>query len=203
MKLKSIMSLLFAVSTPLFMAEEAAGSAGSAKRPKFCSKEYEIDTGLASFEFGNGTTLELNVYELPEETQKQLMLHGALQKVGDSYAGAKGDFGTGVSSAQSVIDQLKAGEWTGGGDAVGRPRIKDLAEALARVKGMSVEEVTPIVEAAAALNGSDEERKAGKEKLQAWRSNAKVKAALAAIAAEKAQKVAEAQGDQAEEPQLQ
>ena len=109
---------LMAVAVAMAAAgtEGSGNGGGSAKAPKFAKKEYDLDTKVVSVEFGNGTVLELNCSELSPEMQTQLMLHGAAQKVGDSYAGVKGNFNEGISNAQSVIDQLKAGEWRGAGD---------------------------------------------------------------------------------------
>lgn len=154
-------------------------------KPKFAEKEYDLDTGEVSFTFGNGKSLSLNVNELSVEIQKHLMLHGALQKVGDSYAGAKGNYSEAVENASGVIEQLKQGVWRaarGEGDA--RPRLAELAEAIARIKSVELEKATAAVEKA-----TDEQRKT-------WRGNAKVKAVIAQIRAEKAAKALEEAGEQ-------
>lgn len=156
----------------------------AAERTRFCEKEFDEETMTVSFSFGNGTTLELDLTKLSAEMQKRLMLHGALQKIGDSYAGAKGNFAEGIAAAKSVIDQLLNGVWKAArGEGEGKPRLSELAEAIARIKGVPVERAYAAVEKA-----SDEQRKQ-------WRSNAKVKAEIARIRAEKAAKeLEEAQG---------
>lgn len=166
---------------------EAPATAGAVEtaKPKFCDKEYDVDTGVNYFNFGNGKTLEFDSNRCTDEIRKQLMLHGAAQKIGDSFAGAKGNFALGLESAQDVIDQLYGGVWKAGrGEGESRPRLAELAEAIARIKAVILERATAAVEKA-----SDEQRKA-------WRLNAKVKAVIAQIRAEKAAKALEEAGEQ-------
>lgn len=163
----------------------AAAESPSDKKVKFCDKDYDLDTGIVYFAFGNGTTLECDSNAIPEETRKQLMLHGISQKVGDSFAGVKGDFAQGIGNAQDVIDQLKAGVWKADREGDARPRLAELAEAIARIKQVPLEAATAAVE-----KGTDEQRKQ-------WRSNAKVKAVIATIRAEKAAAELEKAGEQA------
>lgn len=185
MKLKMLSILTgLAFATPSYAVEPSA-TAEPPKAPKFCEKEYDLDTGLVSFSFGNGTSLDIDSNALSPEMQKQLMLHGISQKVGDSFAGAKGNFAEGVASAKAVIEQLMSGIWRAArGEGEARPRLGELAAAIARIKGVTVEAAMGAVEKA-----TDDQRKA-------WRSNAKVKAVIAAIRAEEAQKALEAAGEQ-------
>lgn len=162
----------------------AEASAGSDKKTKFCDKSYDMDTGVVFFAFGNGTTLELDTKKCSEEIRQQLTCHGGSQKVGDSFAGVKGNFAEGIANAQDVIDQLYAGVWRAARDDDARPRLAELAEAIARIKNVDLEKAKAAVEA-----GTDEQR-------SAWRSNAKVKATIATIRAEKAAKALEEAGEQ-------
>jgi hypothetical protein len=165
-------------------AEAAQATAGDAKA-KFCDKEYDLDTGVNYFAFGNGKTLEFDSNRCSDEIRKQLMLHGAAQKIGDSFAGAKGNFELGIGSAQDVIEQLYGGVWKAGrGEGESRPRLAELAEAISRIKSVVLDRATAAVEKA-----SDEQRKA-------WRLNAKVRAVIAQIRAEKAAKALEEAGEQ-------
>ena len=108
------------------------------------------------------------------------MLHGAAQKIGDSYAGAKGDYDKAVEAAKGVIDQLAQGVWRAArGEGEARPRLGELAEAIARIKGVDRDKAMAAVEKA-----TDEQRKQ-------WRGNAKVKATIAQIRAEAAAKALE------------
>lgn len=179
--IKTLIAMAVAAALPLRVAEAAAAAD---KKPKFCNKEYDLDTKIVVLEFGNGKTLEFDTQKCSTEIQTQLMLHGASQKIGDSFAGAKGNFSEGIQSAQDVIDQLYAGAWKGDREGDARPRLAELAEAIARIKSVPIEAATAAVE-----KGTDEQRKA-------WRSNAKVKSVIATIRAEKAAKALEEAGEQ-------
>ena len=175
----------------LAMAAEAQGSTGSASaaaKPKFCTKDWDPDEmgETVQFKFANGTVLELDCSQLNDSMRTHLMLHGASQKVGDSFAGVKGNFDEGIANAKAVIDQLVGGEWTGDREG-GGPRLAELAEAIARIKGVDVEKARKAVEAAS------------KEDRDGWRSNAKVKATVAKIRAEKAAAALEKAGDAAQD----
>lgn len=180
MKLKLIASALSAAFTPLFMAEESVG-----RNSKFCSKDVDLDTGVVSFAFGDGETITVNVDELPADIQRTLMLHGMSQKGGDSYAGAKGNFAEAKANLKAVIEALQQGQWSGGRDGEGKPRLGELSEALSRIKGISLEDAT------AAVTAAHESGDEGQEKIKTWRAHPKVKAMIAQIRFEKAQKLAE------------
>jgi hypothetical protein len=173
---KTLMSLAI---LPLF-ADAAAPA--EEKKIKFCDKSWN-EQGVVSFKFGNGTVLEFDSNKVNDETKLDLRCHGASQKIGDSFAGVKGNYAEGIANAQSVIDQLYAGEWTADREG-GAPRLAELAEAIARIKNTDLEKTRAAVEKA-----TDDQRKQ-------WRSNAKVKATIAALRAEKAQAALQAAGDQ-------
>ena len=170
--------------------EQSTSTGGAAKAPRFCEKDwddaYEGKGDIIYFRFSNGTTLELDMKEVPDETVRLLAFHGASQKVGDSFAGVKGNFSEGITNAQQVIDLLKQGEWSAEREG-GGPRLAELAEAISRIKGVPIEKVKAAVEAA-----TPEER-------SNWRSNAGVKAEVAKLRAEKAQAALDAQGEKKEE----
>lgn len=183
MKVKTLIQMVgLAFAQPLMMAE--ASGAGDVKKPQFCKKEYDLDTGVVEFAFGNGKVVTIDSNALSTEIKNQLMLHGIAQKVGDSYAGVKGDFAAGISNAEEVVAQLMAGAWKGDREGDAKPRLAELAEAIARIKQVPLEAATKAVEA-----GTDEQRKS-------WRSNAKVKSVIAQIRAEKAAAALEAAGEQ-------
>lgn len=173
-------------------AEAEASSGSSSTRQPLGKHEFDEETGDYIITFADGQKLELNVFQLPQEMQKRLMFHGLRQKTGDSYAGAKGNASVARQSASDVIEQLKNGEWTGGRDGEARPRLGELAEAVAAVKGMDLEKAKEAINKIAALEGSEEEKKAGKKKLDEMRAHPKIKAAIAKAKAEKAQKELEA-----------
>jgi hypothetical protein len=144
---------------------------------KFAEKSSEGT--IVSIKFGNGSALSLDVSTLDQDIQTELMIHGALQKIGDSYAGAAGDYAFAETAASKVIENLVAGLWKSareGGE--GKPRTTELAEAVSRIKGMELAQAVEIVNAL-----SDEQRKA-------LRGKDKVKAVIAQIRFEKASKKA-------------
>lgn len=170
----------------LFILHAADGAGGPAedKKIRFCNKEYDADTDTLIFTFGNGEVVEFPLGNLSAEIKAKLLVHGASQKGGDSYAGAKGNYSEGIADLKATIAALQAGEWSAGrGDSEARPRLADLAAALARVKSISLEDATKVVEAA-----DDEKRKT-------WRAHPRIKAAIATIKAEKAQAELAAAGD--------
>jgi len=151
----------------------AEGQTQEVAKVKFAKKEYDMDTGVLEIAFGNGEVKEFDSASLPEEIRKNLMLHGLSQKLGDSYAGVKGNFAEALANVAAVFDSLKNGDWSTAGDEA-RPRLAELAAAIARIKSVAIEKATAAVEKA-----TDEQRKS-------WRGNAEVKAAIAAARAEKA-----------------
>lgn len=156
--------------------------AQEAKKIKFCDKNWD-ETGVVSFTFGNGTKLEFDSNKCSAQTKHDLLCHGASQKIGDSFAGVKGNFVEGIANASDVIQQLYDDKWNADREG-GVPRLAELAGAIARIKGVPVDAAMKAVEA-----GTDEQRKS-------WRSNAKVKAVIAQIRAEAAAKALEAAGEQ-------
>lgn len=174
--------MLAVLGTLVACSPTEAGATAAAPSKKFCEKSYDeaLESGVVEFSFGNGTKLEVDVDTLPANIQRQLMLHGALQKIGDSYAGAKGNFSEGIENAKGVISALSGGEWGTGRDSDSKPRLGELSEAISRLKSISLEEATKAVEAA------DEDKR------KTWRAHPKVKAVIALIRSEKAQKALEA-----------
>lgn len=163
----------------LIMHAQAPDAAAEPSKVQFCKKTYDIETGEVSFAFGDGETITANVNDYSDKIQATLKVHGLIQKGGDSYAGAKGNYTEAKNSLREVLENLKAGEWRGSRED-GQPRIGDLAEAIARVKGIDLAAATAAVEAAA------------EEKRKEWRAHPRIKAAIAQIKAEKAQKELEA-----------
>lgn len=132
------------------------------------------------FRFDDETSEQFRLSDCDEDTKTRLAWHGASQKHGDSYAGAADAADPVEFARQAVRDvaaQLYAGEWRA--TSVGGPRVTDLAAAMARVSGKTVEECT-----AKLGEMTDTQKKAA-------RKMPKIAAALAAIALEKAAKKAE------------
>lgn len=179
------------VAQGLFAAAgEAAASGGNAKAPKFCTVDMDdaVD-GVGEviyFNFRNGTTLEFDMQKVNDDLKRRLAFHGAKQKIADSYAGVKGNFDEGIANAQGVIDQIYGGDWEAEREG-GGPRLAELAEAISRIRGVPLEKVKAVVEAA-----TPDER-------TQWRSNATVKLEVAKMRAEKAQAALDSQGEKKEE----
>lgn len=145
------------------------------KKVKFCEKSAEGTE--VSFKFGNGTTVSVDLSTLPDDIQEALMIHGALQKIGDSYASAGGDFAFGIASAEKVCENLKNGAWgtARAGSGESKKSSGELAIALASLQGKEVAVVVAALESA-----TDEQKKA-------LRAHPAVKAKIAELRAAKAQ----------------
>jgi len=155
------------------------------KKIKFCEKTSEGT--VVSFKFGNGTLVTLDLSELGEDIQQDLMVHGALQKIGDSYASAGGDYAFAIAAAEKVAENLRAGLWgtvrSGSGES--KKSVGELALAVAALQGKDVAEVAATLEAA-----TDEQRKA-------VRAHPAVKAKIAEFRAAKAAEALAKAGDAA------
>lgn len=136
---------------------------------KVASKVKSAAGVTFTFADKKGTQLECAIAGLNAEMVQQLAIHGLAQKVGDSYAGAD-SVEEAIANATEVWKNLQAGNFNVRSSGTGGI----LAEALARIKGMSVDEVS------AALSEMDED---GIDKLK---KNAKVKAVIAVIRGERA-----------------
>lgn len=152
------------------------------KKPKFADKSAEGT--VATINFGDGTMLTLDVGNLGEEIQTELMLHGALQKIGDSYAGAAGDYEYAKAQATKVIQNLLDGVWKSSREAgESKPKTGELVMALAEIKDVDVDTIAAAVEAM-----TDDKRKA-------VRAHPAVKAKIAEIRARKANEAAAKAGE--------
>jgi len=156
------------------MNDTTNDTAAETKAPKFCEKDHS-DDGLAEFKFGDGTVLTVDVNALDEAVKYNLMMHGLMQKVGDSFAGAKGNYTVGIAAAEKVIEQLQSGQWTASrASGETKPKTGELVVALANLKGLD-----PAVVAVAVEKATDDQRKA-------WRKHPAIAAEIARIRAEKA-----------------
>jgi hypothetical protein len=81
-------------------------------RNDVAKKEIRDDFSGVDFNFSDGTVLTMMVANVPQSLHNQLMCHGLSQKIGDSYAGVKGNVADAIDNAQTVIELLTAGEWS-------------------------------------------------------------------------------------------
>lgn len=143
-------------------------------------KAISTEAKTVTFDFGDETTEVFDLSEVSEDIVVQLALHGASQKIGDSYAGAKAatedsemdptDWSK--SQVQGVIAQLLAGDWTV--RTPGGQTVTDLAKALSEAVGC------PESEAIERLSGADADEK------KALRVHPKIAAVLARIKSDRA-----------------
>ena len=125
------------------------------------------------FVFVNGTKLDCNVGDLPQEMIERLAVHGIAQKVGDSYASAE-SVEEALGNAKSVWENLKAGQW-----ATKAARGGKYVEALHRVTGKPYEDCLE------AWQGMTDKQKAD------LRKHPGIKKAIADIEVENAARLAE------------
>ena len=144
------------------------------KKVKFCEKTSE--GVVVTFTFGNGEVRTLDLSTIPEETQTDLMVHGALQKIGDSYSSAGGDYAFAIAQAEKTIQNLQNGNWGSPRAAgEGKKSSTELATALASLQNIPVEQVSAMLEAA-----TDEQRKTLRNHPQVKLKIAELRAAKAA-----------------------
>lgn len=147
------------------------------KKVKFCDKSAEGN--IITFAFGDGENITLDVSELDEEVQRGAMIHGILQKGGDSYAGAAGDYAFAKAALRKVLDNLLAGNWKAERAAgEGKPKTGELALAIAELKGIEVAQAQTAIEAMT------------EEQVKGVRAHPVVKAKIAELRARKAQEAA-------------
>lgn len=140
------------------------------------TKVIDLESKVVEFTFAGDAPIAVALSDFSEETLTHATLHGLSQKLGDSYGGTKGDVAEAKKRFEATLAQLKAGNWIAArGEGETKPRTSELAEAIARIKGIDV-----AVVAANLAKASDEERKA-------LRGNERVKATIVVIRAEKAQ----------------
>lgn len=163
------------------------------KSQPVAKKDYNPEEKTAIFLFSDGTEIVWNVGAFPTKIQTDLMLHGAIQKGGDSYAGVKGDVKLAIENVRKLGAALLAGDW-GPEREGGGVRIGAIAEAIARIKGVTVDEARTAL--TASEDASDAEKEALSKKIATLRAHPQIKLVISQIALEKAQKEA------AEAPEL-
>lgn len=108
-------------------------------------REKDVEAGTVTFtEIESGKTVTADVKELfPDyanmsDVQRQTILHAINAKVGDSAASPDTNA---IDAMQSTWDQVKGGTWNARGTGEGSARVTVLAEAVAALRDMPVEEV--------------------------------------------------------------
>lgn len=151
---------------------------------KFLGKLTPEDQGgkprAVVFTLGNGQSLTAGLDGLAEEIVERLAVHGLSQKIGDAAANfsKERDFLGAFGAMQAVYDNLKAGAWasrSGGGTS-------DLVAAIAKIKGVSLEDAQGAVD------------RATEEQIRDLKKHPAVKEAIAKIQAQRAKEAAKAAG---------
>lgn len=181
LKFTAIFAALFAMKCS--MAEENQAAAET-KESRFLSKDYDEDTGDFWFILGNGERIEGSVNSYSPQIQKQLSLHGVMQKAGDSVASCSKsrNYTQAAANINQVLSGLSQGQWETRGEGERGPRVEDLAEAIARLKNI------PQEQALVAVNAAPEEKR------KEWRNHPQIKHALSVIRTEKLAKEVEGAG---------
>lgn len=122
-------------------------------------KTIDVDAGTLVLGFPSGEAMTIKMSDFPEEIVHQLAFHGLSQKATDATAGKSAE--ESEERVRAVIDALQAGNWTVRGSGTGSGgtgRITQLVEAVARIKGI------PVEDAKAAVDGLEDEQKKALQK---------------------------------------
>ena len=137
-------------------------------------KSIDVEKQTVTFDFGDGRVETFTLGEMSDEMKIQLALHGASQKIGDSYASAKSQTdGTEIDPADwsqqqsaGVISQLLADDWT------------------VRTPGSAA--ITDLMVAFEQVTGNELTSDLGKDDKAALRKHPKIAAVLARLKSERA-----------------
>lgn len=125
-------------------------------------------------------TYEVDCDEFPEEIQDQLRILGAVNKLRDSYASAKGDSNVALDNLKRVHQNLLENQWAGSrASGTSAPRTLELANAIARLQNTTPEKIQAILD------------NATQEDIKTWKAHPQVKMMIQTIRAEKAREALE------------
>ena len=140
-------------------------------RNEQAKKGYNAETREVFFEFANGERQVIGIDSLSDDMRERALVHGLLQKGGDSYAGSD-TVEDAVEACKETLEAIGRGDWTTPREGVGAGGA-DLIQALMRVKGATEEKARAVVMAMDA------------DTRKAVRNNPAVKAVILQIQAEK------------------
>jgi len=155
-------------------------------------KAYDATRRVCTFTAADGTVQVFNPWEesITDATREQLMIHGALQKIGDSYSGAGSEPDPEAYAKQRVADliaQLHANNWTASGG--GGTKYSLLVQAYARATGCTDEEAAEVV---GALDEKEQKELRGKGKIKTALAELQLERAAARLEAAKKAEAEEA-----------
>jgi hypothetical protein len=103
---------------------------------KRTTKKYDLETGVLTIAFVNGST-DFDIDALPDDMKRRLMLHGASQLLGDSYAG-ENDEDAYKGHALKRYENLTKSDWSTRGTGSGLDtKLEEAEERLAKYIAMS------------------------------------------------------------------
>lgn len=147
------------------------------------------EAGTVEFKFEDGTVQVFVSSKCPQSVRDWLTVHGASQKIGDTYAGAAkapNPLEYAKECVAEMIAALYAGETGVAREGGASGRVTIFAEALVRVTGQTVEAVQAFI-----ASMDDAKRKE-------WEAKKKVQLAMATITAERAAAKAKALAEAAD-----
>lgn len=137
--------------------------------------------------------VEVSPKDFTPEIQRQLMIHGLSQKLGDSYAGEDADKCHAIFTG--TLKSLTDGTWSSRSGGGGGPRISQLAEAFSRAVGQPVEAcVSKLAEM------TDDQKAAVRKHPQVVSALAEIKLEKAKADAKKAKEASKAGDPEGEAP---
>lgn len=126
------------------------------KAQKVARKSFDADAGTIVFSWADGTQDVVEIADFTDRMRHKAMVHGFLQKLGDSYSGAL-TLSDAKARFADVLSQIQQGEWnrtrtTGGGSG------GVWLEAIAQVTGQTLDAVRELWKSL-----TDDQRKAVKK----------------------------------------
>lgn len=153
-----------------------------------CTKSIN-DDGSVTFTFSNGevrTESWDSVFSNVEHSAKSFAVS---EKLGNFYAGSKGDPTVALAAFDAGVATLKTGTWrqTGGGGGVGYTENHDLVVAIANVTGNDRESIARMLNDIPAE--TKEEKAARNKAIRTLRNDIRIKAELLRLEQERAKDV--------------
>ena len=106
---------------------------------KRTTKKYDLESGLLTILFANGAK-SYDIDALPEDMKRRLMLHGASQLLGDSYAGETDEMEY-RKHADARYENLAKSDWSTRGTGSGLDsKLEEAEERLEKYISLSDDE---------------------------------------------------------------
>jgi hypothetical protein len=157
--------------------------AAAEKKVKFL--EVKEITGGLKFAFGNGMERRIVFSDFNQTINEQARAHGFNQKLRDTTAGfsKEWNYDGALEKFDATLQAMLDGEWNRSGGGVAGQQMKDLATAIAEIRGVDVEKAMAAV------------TKAEPDQRKAWAKNASIAKIMARLALERAESAESDEGD--------